>query len=122
MLRKFTVCLPIEIFEDLREEAAKHRLSISDVVREKILGARNVILKTETPAAVSLKNEPAQNQNSSNAVRSEETSKQISEISFTTLETLLLLREFLFERNGQILKRVDEKLERRFGRERKKVP
>ena len=40
---------------------------------------------------------------------------------FTTLETLLLLREFLFERNGQILKKVDEKLDARFGRDRKKA-
>jgi hypothetical protein len=122
MLRKFTVCLPIEIFEDLREEAAKHRLSISDVVREKILGSRSAILEVETPVAVPLKNESPQNQNSSTVVQSEEASKQISEISLRTLKTLLLLREFLFERNAQILKKVDEKMARHFGEEGKKVP
>lgn len=118
MLRKFTVCLPIEIFEDLREEASKHRLSISDVVREKILGSRNAILKAETVAAVIPQNESAQDQ-AKNTVPFEETSKQVSEISFRTLETLFLLREFLFERDAQILKRVHEKMERM--KEMKKV-
>ncbi len=37
------------------------------------------------------------------------------------LEILFLLREFLFERNAQVLKTVNEKLDSLLGKERKKV-
>jgi hypothetical protein len=103
MLRKITLRLPFDIFEDLKEEAQKYCVSISDVIRERLL--RPEISNNDFP---NLSTSPKQITN------------QPSEDNLINLEILFLLREFLFERNGQILKRVDEKMERRFGKDRKK--
>jgi hypothetical protein len=110
MLRKITHRLPINLYEDLRDEALKYRISISDVIRGKLLASTNPDPKKEF----------AEKQELEKSSASEQT-KQTSEIYLMTLEILLLLREFIFERNAQILKRVDEKMERRFGKDRKKI-
>jgi hypothetical protein len=100
MLRKSTLRLPINLYEDLHDEALKYRVSMSDVIRSKLLELKYPI-RNEIP-----QHELAQ-QKAEHSCLSEEITKQISEIHFATLEILFLLREFLFERNAQILKRVD---------------
>jgi hypothetical protein len=107
MQRKISLRLPIDIFEDLRDEALKHRISISDVVRDKILVPRSSIISEKA--------------NTPNFLQIENTKEPANESYFATLEILHLLREFLFERNGQILKKIDDKMEKRFGKDRKKI-
>jgi len=95
--------LPIEIFEDLENEAHVHHISISDVVRNRFLQLQNFkngISKPLPPSAAP---------------------SQASEIDHLACETILLLREFLFERHAQVLKKVDEKMEKRFGKDRRRV-
>lgn len=117
MLRKFSLLLPIEMFKDLQSEANREKISISDVVRDKILRSKTPRLETssltieskfETPPRIS-------------PLPTEDSKIDLSLLHFASLETLYLLREFLFERNAQILKRVDDRLERRFGKERKRI-
>lgn len=104
MRRRLSLEFPIDMYEDLREEALNLKLSIADVVRQKILLSNNSrFKKSEEP------NSGGKDQ------------KQEDEVRIMTLEILLLLREFLLERNGQVLKKIDEKLEKRFGKERKKI-
>jgi hypothetical protein len=104
MRRRLSLEFPIDMYEDLREEALKHKTSIADVVRQKILKSNDSIPKKPEEPTLSGKDQ-----------------KQEDEVLSMILEILLLLREFLFERNGQILKKVDEKMEKRFGKERRKI-
>jgi hypothetical protein len=103
MRRRLSLGLPINLYEDLRDEAEKHQVSIADIIRQKIIRRDHSI--------------PDQPQKPDPIVQ---TPKQDDELKAICLEMLFLLREFLFERNAQILKKVDEKLERRFGKDRKK--
>ena len=111
MLKQVSVKLPFRVFEELRQEAEKKHLSVSDVMRERIF------LK---PASKILNSEES-NPKISDEKISEPVPYPSTESDFALLEILLLLREFLFERNAQVLKKVDEKLERRFGKDRKRV-
>lgn len=106
MQHQISVKVPIDVFESLREEALKHRISISDVVRERILAPQDQLLLSQ---AIS---------DGSNKAKSSQ--KTFSDIDLAIIEILFLLREFLLERNGQILKKTDEKMEKRFGKDRKK--
>lgn len=117
MLRKFTLLLPIEIFKELQTEAFREKISVSDVIRDKILRAKTPRSGTTTPPVES----KFEAFTKATTAPIDETKSTIPDIDFANLETLYLLREFLFERNAQILKRVDERMERRFGKERKKI-
>ncbi len=103
MQRKVSFLLPMNVFEDLQTEALKYQISISDLIRERI--SRPERFKNDLSNSVACTPQPA---------------NQSSEDNPLNLEILLLLREFLFERNAQILRKVDEKLEKRFGKDRKK--
>lgn len=121
MDQKLSLRLPNDVFQNLREEASKHRISVSDVVRERILRGRNADLKQ-----VSMVHEFSQLRKSTNRPDDEANPieglvKRITETDFAIFEILFLLREYLFERNGQILKKIDEKMERRFGKERTRI-
>lgn len=115
MLRKLTHRLPIDLFEELQEEASKHRITMSDLIRGKLLFLKNSNLSFQSPLSpgITQNNSPPPSPPQTTVNQSQETDPAI-------LEILFLLREFLFERNGQILKKVDEKMERRFGKDRKK--
>ncbi len=103
MQRKVSFLLPMNTFEDLQTEASKYQISISDLIRERI--SRPGRFKIDLSNSVVCAPQPT---------------NQSSEDNPLNLEILLLLREFLFERNAQILRKVDEKLEKRFGKDRKK--
>lgn len=92
MDHQISVRIPIDVFEELQAEALKHRISISNVVRQKLVSEKIITPKEKS-----------------------------SELDLVTIEILFLLREFIFEKNGQILKKIDEKMERQFGKERKKI-
>lgn len=117
MLRKFSLLLPIEMFKELQAEANREKISISDVVRDKILCSKTPKLETSSPPIES----KFETLPSISLPPKEESKFDLSLIHFASLETLYLLREFLFERNAQILKRVDDRLEKRFGKERKRI-
>ena len=121
MLRKLTHRLPIDVFEELQEEALKHRISISDVIRDKLLWCKSYELKGGPSNPASRQMRFAQDDGPERLSSPEQAPKPNSEVDFAIFEILFLLREFLFERNGQILKKIDEKMERRFGKERKRI-
>ena len=114
-LRQLSHRLPIDLLEDLREEASKHRITMSDLIRAKLLFLKDANLNPQPPisSGVTQNNPPMPSS-------SQPTTNHPSEIDLAILEILFLLREFLFERNGQILKKIDEKMEKRFGKDRKK--
>ena len=115
MLRKMSLRLPIDIYEELFEEALRLRVSVSDVVREKILSVKHSNLNSSFQPPSSSQNEIFKQD-----IHVKEKIYPSEENDFVNLEILFLFREFLFERNAQILKKVDEKLDRRFGKDRKR--
>ena len=117
MSQRISVRIPNEVFQLLREEAKEHGIRISDVIRDKILQAKRP--KFENPGLTEKPKFEAFTRVDIPPI--DETKTAIPHIDFASLETLYLLREFLFERNAQILKRVDDKMEKRFGKERKKI-
>lgn len=104
MQRKVSFLLPIGVFEDIQTEALKYQISISDLIRERI--SRPERFKKDS---------------SNTVVSPAQPTSQPPEENLINLEILFLLREFLFERNAQILKKVDERMEKRFGKDRKKI-
>ncbi len=104
MLRKMALRLPIELFEALQREALREKTSISNLVREIILHSKI-----------------SKNDFSNPSISPQQAPEQSPEENLINLETLFLLREFLFERNAQILKKVDERMEKQFGKDRKKI-
>lgn len=104
MLRKMALRLPIELFEELQREALREKTSISNLVREIILHSKI-----------------SKNDFSNPSISPQQAPEQSPEENLINLETLFLLREFLFERNAQILKKVDERMEKQFGKDRKKI-
>jgi len=116
MSQRISVRIPNHVFISLREEAKVHGIKLSDVIRDKIIHANsreNVI-----PSVV--KESKFEAFTNAGIESNQDTKSTIPHIEFAILETLYLLREFLFERNAQILKRVDDRLEKRFGTERKR--
>jgi len=117
MSQRISVRVPNDVFESLREEAKIHGVRISDVIRDKILprkfSKQGIPTQLEEPKFEAFTN--------AGTTANDESKSTIPHIDFANLETLYLLREFLFERNAQILKRVDDKMEKRFGKERKRV-
>ncbi len=118
MLRKFSLRLPVDLYEDLREEALRERISLSDVIREDVFRSRKS--KGELPQ-ISKIHSNLQEESSTILTLLSQRENLNQENHLMIVETLSLFREFLFERNGQILKKVDEKMEKRFGKERKKI-
>lgn len=101
--KRLSLGLPIDLYEDLREEALKERISIADVIRYKIFRFNDLsskeMEKLSSPVQVP---------------------KQEDELKAVCFEILFLLREFLFERNAQILRKVDERLDKQLGNDRNK--
>jgi|GEM_PF-2694449 len=121
MDQKLSLRLPNDVFQNLREEASKHGISVSDVVRERILRGRNGDLNQASVVHESSQLQKSTNRPNEEPGQLEGSEKKIPETDFAIFEILFLLREFLFERNGQILKKIDEKMEKRFGKERKRI-
>ena len=121
MLRKVSLRLPIEVFEELQNEALQFKISISDIIRGKIFEPQNQNSQNSKFAKESSSAANLQNQISEilNLLSKKEKSDQ--ETHLINLEILFLLREFLFERNAQVLKKVSERMDERFGKERKKI-
>ncbi|MCP5468557.1 MAG: hypothetical protein H7A32_04735 [Deltaproteobacteria bacterium] len=107
MKQKVSLRLPNEIFENLRQEALELQISVSDVIRQRIIHFENVNGKN------SFSN--FSEQNSQNAISDADSlnpnyENEFKEIQTIVFEIRLLLREFLFERNAQILRKVDQRL------------
>ena len=107
MHHQISVKVPIDIFEGLQQEAAKHKVSISDIVRERIMAPENNSLLVPNPNPTK--------------TESESSIQPFCEIDLSIIEVLFLIRESFLERNGQILKKIDEKMEKRFGKDRKRI-
>lgn len=106
MHTRMNIRMPNDIVEKLEVEAKNLHTSIASIIRERV--ARTFTVKGEDPPSQPL---PTSNQSDASLL----------ECLTITTEILLLLREFLFERNAQILKKVDEKMDQHFGKNRKKV-
>lgn len=117
MTKKISLLLPNDIFEGLQREAARDRISISDVIREKILYHENT---NQLPAQEPSLNSNLQNQIAELLVTLSKNEKLVDEAYTVVFETRLLLREFLLERNGQVLRKVDQELKQRAAKEKEK--
>ena len=117
MPRKISVLLPSDLFENLRQEALKERISISDVIREKILHYENT---NPTSAQTPFASSDLQNQIPAIFATLHKNEKRIEEAYTVAFEIRLLLREFLLERHGQVLRKVDQELRQRAGKEKEK--
>ena len=118
MPKKISVLLPNDIFENLRQESLKNRISISDVIREKILHYENAI---PTSAQESSLNSNLQNQIDELLASFSKNEKRVEETYAVAFEIRLLFREFLLERNGQVLRKVDQEMRQRAAKEREKT-
>ncbi len=123
LLRKFSLGLPWEMYEELQKIALQQKMSLTDVIRGRILQAQNSSVNTNSLdqilSLLQLIHQKLTEQKEPNSTQAISSENQSSDPLL--LEILFLLREFLFERNGQVLRRVDEKLDRHFGKDRKKV-
>lgn len=117
MTKKISLLLPNDIFENLRQESLKDRISVSDVIRERILHYENV---NQPPAQAPSLNSNLQNQIAELVVALSKNEKRIDEAYTVTFEIRLLLREFLLERHGQVLRKVDQELKQRAAKEKEK--
>ncbi len=118
MPKKISLLLPNDVFENLREEAARARISVSDTIREKILQYENA--NPASPPALELSSN-LQNQLSEILSLVSKNQKLQPASDPAILEILFLLRELLLQRDGAILRKVDTKLDQLFGKERKKI-
>ena len=121
MLRKVSLRLPIEVFEQLQSEALQFKISISDIIRGKIFeplnqNSQNSKFSKESSSASNLQNQILE---ILTLLSKKEESDQ--ETHLINLEILFLLRELLFERNAQVLKNVSERMDGHFGKERKNI-
>ena len=117
MTKKISLLLPNDIFEGLQREAARDRISISDVIREKILYHENA---NQPPAQEPSLNPNLQNQIAELFAFFSKKEKRIEETYAVVFELRLLLREFLLERHGQVLRKVDQELKQRAAKEKEK--
>ncbi len=118
MNKKISLLLPNDIFENLREEAARARISISDAIREKIFREEdfNTASVKSTESSGNLQNQISE---ILSFISKNEKARQSSDAPI--IEILFLLRELLLQRDGGIIRKVDAKLDQLFGKERKKI-
>ena len=106
-MKKVSIFLPFDVFEKFRVEASELRMSVSDILRQQLMKDDSLLLYDDDPAGEERKEE--------------DTTKPPSEIDLAVIEILFLLRESFLERNGQILKKTHEKMEKLFGKDRKRI-
>lgn len=123
MLRKCSLYLPLDLYEDLQALSREHRTSLTDVIRGKILQTKvDSENRHSSSQILSLLQSIHQKLLEQKETSSSQTPSSMNQNSdFLLVEILFLLREFLFERNGQVLRKVDEKLDQHFGKDRRKV-
>ena len=121
-LKKVSFRLPSELVEEYEMKANRFEMPLSHILRDQFLQGSSATDPTSDPSAQIL--QAIQN------IGQKLTELQLSPATETNssaqdnplcLEILFLLREFLFERNAQVLKKVDEKMEKRFGKDRKRI-
>ncbi len=121
-LKKVSFRLPSKLVEECEREALNFKLPLSEVLRDRFLqklSSSTSHFDTSSPLIQRLQ-DIEQKMIDLQLSHAQDASLSSQE-SPLVVEILFLLREFLFERNAQILKKVDEKLERRFGKDRKRV-
>ncbi len=118
MTKKISLRLPDDIFEKLSDEAALMRISISDVMREKMLREEN---SNSDSLKLSEPSENLQNQISEILSLVSKNEKNKHDADPTLIEILFLLRELFLQRDGGVIRKVDAKLDQLFGKERKKI-
>lgn len=118
MIHKISVRISNETFRSLQEEAKKYRVKISVVARDRLMHPSDPLRPKRN---FDLDEEYIRELMAKEMRQEDKTPEPRSQSEFAALETLYLLREFLFERNAQILKRVDDKMEKRFGIYRQKI-
>ena len=122
MLKKLTIRLPMEWVERLEAEAKREKTFLANVLRDKISGAKD--LQADSSDKVSKdtllleKIDQQLTDLQANHPRTQPSSPQENPL---LIETLFVVRELLFERNAQALRRIDEKIDRLFGKDRIKI-
>lgn len=107
MKRKVSTRLPIEIYEDLKDEADQRRVTVSDILCDRLKKYQELIHhKNEMDELKKLLTRKMETQEL-NVSSPQEKSQQED---LVTLETLFILREIAFKENPQILKKANEEL------------
>lgn len=122
-LKKCSFYLDLHLYEELLEKAEKNRLSLSTVIRGKLSQAieQDFAPNPSTQIISHLRSLESKINESLTKASTQTGTTPEQKPDPMTLEILLLLREFLFERNGQVLRKVDERLDRELRGERKKI-
>lgn len=117
---KVSFRLAAELVHECEQEAETLQLPLSHILRDRFSNKNSTHSTFDTSKIIqSLQNIENKFDHFQSTYFKEASS--LSSDNPLVLEILFLLREFLFERNAQILKKVDEKLEKRFGKERQKI-
>lgn len=112
----------MEWVERLEAEAKREKTFLANVIRDKISGAKDS--QADPSDRVSEDALLLQNINQQlTAIQASHSKTQPSSPQENPLlvETLFVVRELLFERNAQALRRIDEKIDRLFGKDRRKI-
>ena len=120
--QKINLRLPAAWVASFQREARQEKTSLSNVIRSKIAGRKDITLDESTePFELSLWLQKLEEKLIAFQTRHSEPSSSSPQENPELIETLLIVRELLFERNAQALRRIDDKVERLFGKDRRKI-
>ena len=120
--QKINLRLPAAWVASFRREACQEKTSLSNVIRSKIAGRKDVALDESTePFELSLWLQKLEEKLLTFQARHSDPNPSSPQENPELIETLLIVRELLFERNAQALRRINDKVERLFGKDRRKI-
>ncbi len=117
MKRKVSTRLPIEIYEDLKDEADQRGITVSDILCDRLKKYKeSVHHKNEIGELKNLLTNKIETQK----LNPSDSKEKSQEEDLVSLETLFILREMAFKENPQILKKANEELNLFLEKKRKK--
>ena len=120
-LKKVSFRIASTLAEECEREARQLKLPLSHILRDRFLQKGSSDFSNREAYSQIFSQLEFISKNLEQA-QSSSTNQNFSSLNHSLLiEILFLLREFLFERNAQVLKKVDEKLDHLLGKERKKI-
>ena len=104
MLKKVTIRLHDDIYEELVQESKERRISLTDLLREIVIQRKTKSISGEEKEILPKENE--QNK---------------TELDLVAVETLFLLRQFLMEKGQQPYSKAHDMMTKKFGPDWKKL-
>ncbi len=117
MKKLFSIRLPLEIYEDLKDEAGQKGITLTDVLCDRLKKYKELLSnKSEIGELKNLLTSKVEIQK----LNSSASEGKSQEEDLIALETLFILREMAFKENPQILKKANEELNLFLEKKRKK--